>query len=142
MFVTKKQHNTEIGKLRGQIDEMRAIIIEFVGADQYMELVKKTNEPLADLMDDDTPDTSAGNFLDDEPKADTITAPIDETKKLPSRAEYDERVKSAIEKFRAGKNVSTVMVELHIAKKTARRYLKIALAKRKVKKADFDNLNV
>jgi response regulator of citrate/malate metabolism len=135
MFVLKSTHEREINRLRIEIRDLTDIVenvspSELARANKRVEKVRaKRAEMLNEsLQYEETP----------------VAPYLAETEKtqLPPRSEYDDRVKTAIEKFRAGKNVSQVMVELHVAKKTARRYLKIAVEKRKVKKADFDNLNV
>lgn len=137
MFVLKSTHEREVNRLRTEIRDLTDIVenvspSELARANKRVEKVReKRAEMLAGSLEyEETPTPS---YLNDT---------TDEKTQLPPRSEYDDRLKTAIEKFRAGKNVSQVMVELHVAKKTARRYLKIALAKRKVKKADFDQLNV
>lgn len=135
MFVTKSKYNRDLGELRRKNVDLQLLIdnvnaTELRKAQRRVEKMRESEITLAntEMEFEETPNP----ILNDEP----------DKKPLPSRKEYDDRVNAAIEKFRAGKNVSQVMVELHVAKKTARRYLKIALAKRKVKKADFDELNV
>lgn len=134
MFVLKSTYERKIGELRREIAD-RQLLIDNVSESALRVARRKVEKIRENEISLDNTD------LEYEETEHPLFATTDKTQ-LPPRSEYDDRLKLAIEKFRAGKNVSQVMVELHVAKKTARRYLKIALAKRKVKKADFDQLNV
>ena len=138
MFVTKSKYNRDLGELRRKNVDLQ-LLIDNVNATELRKAQRRVekmreSEITLDNTDMEFEETPLPNPIlnNDEP----------DKKPLPSRKEYNDRVNAAIEKFRAGKNVSKVMVELHVAKKTARRYLKIGVAKRKIKKADFDKLNV
>lgn len=130
MFVTSKKYNADMARLRGEVGELRLIVKAAVGEKAYNKAVKSV-----DKMTD-------GKGLDDiNLEYEELSNPLLDANKLPPRAEYDDRVARAIELFQANHPVSEVAVKLAVAKKTARRYLKIALTKRKIKKADFDTLN-
>lgn len=133
MFVTTKKYNKDIADYRREVAELRLILRAGLGEKQYIEAVKTVDSALD------------GKGLDSiNLEYEELSNPLindTETGKLPPRSEYDERLATAIKLFQDRHPVSEVAVKLAVAKKTARRYLKVAVAKRKIKKADFDELN-
>lgn len=130
MFVTTKKYNQDTAKLRAEVGELRLIVRTAIGEKAYLKAVKDVDAKLdgggLDSVNLEFEET--GNALFDD-------------NKLPPRSEYNDRLERAIQLFQDRHPVSEVAVKLLVAKKTARRYLKIALAKRKIKKADFEELN-
>ena len=131
LFVTEKKHNQVVARLRSEVGELRLIVKMAVGEKAYNDAVKKVDE----LTDGGGLDSINLEYED-------LKNPLLDDNKLPSRAEYDDRLATAIKLFQDKHPVSEVATKLVVAKKTARRYLKIAVAKRKVRKADYDDLNV
>lgn len=130
MFVTTKKYNADMASVKSQVGELRLILQAAVGAKSYERAIKKVDK----LTD--------GKGLDSiNLEYEEMSNPLLDANKLPPRAEYDERVATAIKLFQDRHPVSEVATKLMVAKKTARRYLRIAIVKRKVKKADFDELN-
>lgn len=147
MFVTRKKYNQDIEALRSDIDRVRAVVVEIHGEKAYFEALDRINKQPS-MLDED--DTAAGNFLETEVKTNDATplqpietVDIDGKKKLvmPSRAEYDDRVKQAIKLFRENHPRSEVERILNVSRKTARKYLQMAIAKRQVSKKKYDELN-
>lgn len=130
MFVTSKKYNADTAKLRSEVGELRLILRAALGEKAYLKAVKTVDDKL------DGKGLDSVNLDYEE-----LSNPLLDTNKLPSRAEYDERLATAIKLFQDRHPVSEVAVKLVVAKKTARRYLQKAIAMRKVKKADFDELN-
>lgn len=130
MFVTSKKHNVDLARARQEISELRLILRAALGEKAYGKALKQVDKTLD------------GNGLADyELQFEEISNPLLDENKLPPRSEYNERLEQAIAMFQDNHPVSAVAVKLAVAKKTARRYLKIALTKRKIKKADFEALN-
>lgn len=130
MFVTTKKYNADTARLRGEVGELRLIVRTALGEKAYAKAVKKLDAQL-----------DGGGLDSVNLEYEELSNPLLDDNKLPPRSEYDDRLAAAIKMFQDKHPVSEVAVKLTVAKKTARRYLKIALAKRKVKKADFDELN-
>lgn len=150
MFVTKKKYNEDVKRLRSDIDNLRAVIIEIHGERAYFAALDRMNEPVKTLLDEDDADTALGDFLESEIRTNDATPlqpieTVDESgvKKLnmPSRKEYEDRVDQAIKLFMDRKTRSFVEKKLGVSRKTARKYLQMAIQKRKVKKADYETLN-
>lgn len=150
MFVLKKTHDEAVKKLRSDIDNLRAVVIEIHGERAYFAALDRMNEPVETLLDEHEADTVLGDFLESEIRTNDATPlqPIetvndDGAKKLnmPSRKEYDDRVNAAIKMFMDRKTRSFVEKKLGVSRKTARKYLQMAIQKRKVKKADYETLN-
>lgn len=146
MFVTRKKYNQDVESLRSDIDRVRAVVVEIHGEKAYFEALDRINNQ-SSILDDDT---AAGNFLETEVKTNDATPlqpveTVDEkgNKKisLPSRAEYDDRVKEAIKLFRENHPRSEVERILNVSRKTARKYLQMAIAKRQVAKSKYEQLN-
>lgn len=130
MFVTSKKYNAEKAKLRSEIGELRLILRAALGQKKYDAAVKKVDKM-----------TDGGGLDSVNLEYEELSNPLFDDNKLPARSEYNERLATAIKLFQDRHPVSEVAVKLVVAKKTARRYLKKAIAMRKVKKADFDELN-
>lgn len=136
MFVLKSTHERAMREKNALIADLR-LLLDNVSAKELQRAEKRVAkfkqnqaEALENALDfEETPVSKS--WLDEN----------DDKKSLPSRAEYEDRVNEAIKLFMARKNASYVAKQLDVAKKTARRYLKIAVAKRKVKKSDFETLN-
>lgn len=136
MFVTKKKYNKDIAKLRSEVSDLRTVFVEVVGGKKYTEAVKKLEEK--GFLNDET---SLENF---ELGYEDLENPVlrdENTGNLPPRSEYNERVEEAIKLFQKKHTRSDVERLLRVSRKTARKYLNIAINKRKVKKADYDTLN-
>jgi response regulator of citrate/malate metabolism len=131
LFVTEKKYLRDTAKLRREVGELRLIVRAAIGAKKYDQAVKTVDK----MIDDNGLDSINLEYED-------LHNPILDDNKLPSRSEYNDRVETAIKMFQDRHPVSEVAIKLAVAKKTARRYLKIAVAKRKIKKADYDDLNV
>ena len=131
LFVTEKKHNQVVARLRSEVGELRLIVKAAIGEKAYNKAVKNVDK----LLDGQGLDSINLEYED-------LKNPLLDANKLPSRAEYDDRLKTAIQLFQDKHPVSEVAVKLAVARKTARRYLKIAIEKRKVRKADYDELNV
>ncbi len=136
MFVTKKKYNKDIAKLRSEVSDIRTVFVQVVGAKKYAQAVQELEDK--GFLNDDT---SLENF---ELGFEDLENPIlhdKPTTSLPPRSEYDERVEEAIKLFQKKHTRSDVERLLRVSRKTARKYLNIAINKRKVKKADYDTLN-
>lgn len=130
MFVTTKKHNGAVARLSNEIGELRLILRAALGEKPYLKALKTVDKSLD------------GKGLDDyKLEFEELSNPLTDSNKLPPRSEYGERLEQAIKMFQAKHPVSRVSLELAVAKKTARRYLAVAIKKRKVKKADFESLN-
>lgn len=137
MFVSTNKFNKMKAELSREISDLRVIVVEIVGGKKFQEAIKRLeNKGL--LSEENSLENYELAFEDLENPA---LHDKDEPKKLPSRKEYDARVEEAIKLFQARKNRSDVERLLQVSRKTARKYLNIAIAKRKVRKADFDELN-
>ena len=151
MFVTKKKHNEAIKRVQQDVDQLRAVVITLHGERAYFAALDTLNEPVKSFLDDDeTTDTIGDLLLETEVHTGDATPlhpieTVDETAKkklvMPSRKEYDERVLKAIQMFKENHPRSEVERVLNVSRKTARNYLKMAISKRKVKKADYEKLN-
>jgi len=130
MFITSNKFNKETAKLRSEIGELRLILKAAIGEKQYIKATKNVDATI------DGGGLSGMNLEYEE-----LSNPLLDENKLPPRSEYNDRLDVAIKLFMENHPVSEVATKLSVARKTARRYLRIAIEKRKVKKGDYDKLN-
>lgn len=136
MFVSSKKYNRDIAKLKTELGDLRSVVVEIVGGKTYTKAVEKLQKK-GFLNDEHSLENFPLEFED-------LENPVlrDESKtQLPPRSEYNERLEEAIKLFQKKHTRSDVERLLRVSRKTARKYLNIAISKRKVKKADYDTLN-
>lgn len=131
MLVTKAKYNRDTKKLRSEVKNLQLIVDA---------LEPKVREKAIQRAERAKENYSLSNF-DLEYEELPIDNPLLYIKPKPPRGEYDERLKTAIEMFLARKNISQVEKALDVSRKTARKYLRIAIQKRKIKKSDYAELN-
>jgi response regulator of citrate/malate metabolism len=131
MIVTRYKYNRDMRAKQETIDELN-LLIDNVSAKE-LERARKRVQKIKDNRIN-----LSNHQLEYEEGPNPMFAP---KKPLPPRSEYDARVNEAIELFRQRKNRTQVEKALDVSRKTARKYLQIAIAKRKVKKSDYDTLN-
>lgn len=130
MFVTKNQLKKEIRVLERRNAELVSILRAAVGEKAYNKAVKavesESNDPLfSGSM------ASAGFYLDN----DTTVDPVVDNK-WPPNDEYQERFNKAVKMFKAGMTVTEVSTRMGLGMTTVYRYLREALRKRKITKAE------
>jgi len=131
MIVSKAKYNRDIAAKNVEINDLTFLLAR-VGKKELGRAKARAEKLLEKVI----------NLDNYELDYEEITNPLlAEKKPLPSRSEYNERLEEAIRLFRANKNRSEVEKILDVSRKTARKYLQIAIRKRKVKKSDYDTLN-
>jgi len=131
MIVSKAKYNRDIAAKNVEINDLTFLLAR-VGKKELGRAKARAEKLLEKVINLDNYE------LDYEEMPNPLLA---EKKPLPSRSEYNERLEEAIRLFRANKNRSEVEKILDVSRKTARKYLQIAIRKRKVKKSDYDTLN-
>lgn len=135
MFVLRSTHNRIVRQKDVMIRELNLKLEQLTekqleSVEKKVEKVKENEVTLANIP-----------VEFEETPVPTVATEQPRKLKMPPRSEAEERLQKAIDMFQKNHNRSYVQKRLDVTRKTAKRYLDIALQKRKIKKADYEALN-
>lgn len=134
MFVTKGKYNRDIAAKNAKIHELETLV------DQLTEKQREVAERKAEKVLENEISLENTTLEYEETPVNPILSDK-KTLNMPPRSEYNERLEKAIKLFQENHPRSEVERIIGVSRKTARKYLQIAIRKRKVKKADYEALN-
>lgn len=138
MFVLRSTHNRIVRQKDEMIRELNLKLEQLT--EKQLESVEKKVEKVKE--NEVTLDNTLLEFEETPiPQAVLTSKGTPRKLKMPARSEAEERLQKAIDMFQKRHNRSYVQKRLDVSRKTAKRYLDIALQKRKIKKADYEALN-